>query len=146
MIRRNKNAVAPGKHSGWKIDALEQRLMLAGDVAAAVSTPTQSVPTQDTTVTAQQTSITFIDANLEDLDAIAGTIAANTEIVLLTNDSDPIEQITRVLAQRNGVQSVHLIGHGQSGQIAFGNNVIDAESLNAHQSDCLLYTSPSPRD
>ena len=142
MIRRNKNTVTLGKHSGWKIDALEQRLMLAGDVAAAVSTPTQSVPAQDakttadqTSVCAQPTSITFIDADLEDLDAIAGTIAATTEIVLLTNDTDPIEQITRVLAQRSGVQSVHLIGHGQEGQIAFGKNVIDAESLNAHQSD-----------
>ena len=136
----NKKPLSNDNQASWSVNALEQRIMLAGDVAAEVSVISNNAPAivsndHKTSDAVSAQSITFIDAELEDLSAFVDAIPSSTEIVLITNDSDPISQISQTLATKQNVQSVHLIGHGDAGQVSFGNHVVDSDALREHSSE-----------
>ncbi|MGH1361900.1 MAG: DUF4347 domain-containing protein, partial [Burkholderiaceae bacterium] len=51
------------------------------------------------------------------------------EVVVLSSDDDGIDQISRLLAQYQGLDAVHLISHGSDGEIAVGNSALNFETL-----------------
>ena len=112
--------------------------MLAADVAAcapavaATDTMVQSAPVSTDAYTTPA-AVVFVDGEIAELDVFLESIPESSEIVLLNPDRDAIEQISATLANRQGVQSIHLIGHGQAGQIAFGDQVVDSNLLAARQ-------------
>ena len=71
----------------------------------------------------------FVDPSVPDLQQIMSGISADHELILLNADQDAIAQITQVLSHKRDVQSIHLIAHGESGQIQLGNNIVDEAAL-----------------
>lgn len=70
-----------------------------------------------TNLTAKE--IIFIDAVVADLQQYI-TNYPNADVVLLDASKDGVAQIAAALAGRTGIESVHIISHGGSGQLTLG--------------------------
>ena len=123
----------------WSLSALEQRVMLAGDCGVVASEVASSVTGKEgatgqsdgshqiasAPLTTSVSQIVFIDAAIDDIDHLASGLDDGHELVLLNKDTSGIEQITDALSQRSNVSSVHIIAHGQSGEIQLGSDLVD---------------------
>ncbi|MBE3069630.1 MAG: DUF4347 domain-containing protein, partial [Planctomycetes bacterium] len=53
------------------------------------------------------------------------------EVVILDGETDGIDQITRILGDRRGLDAVHLVSHGAAGGLWFGDTWLDSARLAA---------------
>ena len=121
--------------------------MLAGDAALAVEMATTEPSTIDATGPERATnsdeattaiglttplSIVFVDAEVIDFDPLLNSLAADTEVVLLLPDNDPLTQISDILAVRRDVKSIHLVSHGRPGELRMAGQSIDSERLRSN--------------
>ena len=128
--------------------------MLAGDAGTAVCpAPVGDGPTagtapvetgtchpslQSTQLAAEQLTqssrtLVIIDASVgEDFD-FSSAIPEGAELVILNRGIDAIDQISNVLAKRSGLQSVHLISHGRSGELLLGGQTVNDDTVVAHR-------------
>ncbi|TWU48545.1 Quinoprotein glucose dehydrogenase B precursor [Rubripirellula tenax] len=105
--------------------------MLAADAGVAVASP---APFAESVTRADCTSIVFIDTSVDDLESLVGGVVDGAEVVLIQSDESGIDQITRELARRRGITSVHLVTHGQAGRLQIGNDILDHGSVEQFQS------------
>jgi hypothetical protein len=78
--------------------------------------------------------LVFIDGNVPDYGHLTEKLPANTEVILLNTESDGIEAITQVLEQRDNVESVHLVSHGNAGTLYLGNTEVNDKNLKNYAS------------
>ncbi len=78
-----------------------------------------------------RTEIVFVDTTVRDFSTLLQGINPNTRVVMLDSSRDAIAQIGDVLGQYESgkVDAVHLITHGNEGQIDFGSGVLNATTM-----------------
>ena len=81
------------------------------------------------------TEIAFIDGSLANINEILDAIDPAVEIVLLDPTSDGVEQIAAALNGRDGIDAIHILTHGNQGELFLGNAVLDAESMQGEYAD-----------
>ena len=86
----------------------------------------------------QRTEIAFIDAGVPDIDILIAALPSGTEIVLLDASRDGVEQISQTLAARTQINAIHLISHGDQGELNLGTAVLDAASMNNNHRELLV--------
>jgi hypothetical protein len=79
--------------------------------------------------------IVFIDRSVADLENLLSSIDPSYEIVLISAESDGVEQIAAHLAERTGIDAIHIISHGRSGTLELGNTSLTAGSINGAHAD-----------
>lgn len=82
-----------------------------------------------TTTTA---GILFIDAAVAETDALLVGLDPNLEVIRLSADQDGLSQIAQALAGRTGLEAVHVISHGSSGELQLGSASVDLASLSGY--------------
>ena len=75
--------------------------------------------------------IVFVDGSVPDAQALVEAMQADPgerqlEVVVLDPNADGIAQVTEELAKRQGLDAIHLIGHGTDGSIRLGTSLLDA--------------------
>ncbi|MBD1903605.1 DUF4347 domain-containing protein, partial [Trichocoleus sp. DQ-A3] len=83
--------------------------------------------------------IAFIDSRLEDYQSLVAGVAPGIEVVVLDSRQDGVEQISRALAERQRVSSVHIVSHGASGAIYIGDRELSLETLNHYGNELLSW-------
>lgn len=73
---------------------------------------------QANALTASQ--VVFIDSGLSGIQALLDGIPANAEIFYLKPTEDGLKQMADILKGRSGLDAIHVIGHGASGQLNLG--------------------------
>ena len=68
-------------------------------------------------------SIVFVDGSLADLQAILSGLDPSVTTIVLDPTQDGIQQMADALAGMNGLDAIHVISHGSSGQVNFGANL-----------------------
>ena len=63
--------------------------------------------------------ILFIDPTVADIGTILGNLRPGVEAVLLDSNRPAARQIASALADRSGLDAVHVIAHGAPGQVVF---------------------------
>ncbi|MGB7347127.1 MAG: DUF4347 domain-containing protein [Pirellulaceae bacterium] len=133
-----------GVRSPWAFVELEPRLLLAGDMGAALSVSATACATDaNIAATESQTqqeattplAIVFIDSRVDDIDALESGLIEGTELVLIDSKRDALEQISLHLQHRQNVASLHLVSHAASGQLLLGNQMINQAALIARSSE-----------
>jgi VCBS repeat-containing protein len=131
-----------------RLETLEPRILFSADLPMALPLGNevefhQSMQSQDhqaieavQTVAEARNEIVFVDTATPNFDQLVDDIYRNAELdgrtielVLLASDSDGLEQIGGVLADRSDVDAVHIISHGADGIIRLGNAAVDLETL-----------------
>jgi large repetitive protein len=88
------------------------------------------------TVTSQSTEIIFIDASVQDVRAFLS--GKSGEVIILDANRDGVEQIAQALAGRTNVTAVHVLGHGEAGQLRLGNATLSQASMAGEHADELV--------
>ncbi len=121
------------KSARWSVSPLEARLMLAADAGAASAAAVQSgeiaAAAAPAPISETAAEIAFVDAAIDNVDRITTLARQGVEIVLVDDSSDVISQISSVLSGRSGIRTLHIISHGDSGRLQFGQQVIRSENL-----------------
>ncbi len=79
--------------------------------------------------------ILFIDAAVEDREAILAEVHPSIEVVVLHSDRDGVEQMAQALAGREGVDAIHIVSHGRSGTLDLGSTKLTEASMNGRHAD-----------
>lgn len=127
------------RRASWSVDPLESRLMLAADAAVAnteVGSAATVQPGQQQTQSSNETEIVVVDASVEAGDELMRLVRPGAEIALLDSNRDPLEQIDSLLHGRSNVRTLHIVSHGQAGQLRLGGQTIDFEGL-VHNADLI---------
>jgi len=80
--------------------------------------------------------IVFVDSAVKDWQSLAVGVKAGMEVILVDRTRDGIEQIAEALQSRQGIESVHIISHGESGSLQLGPTILNSDNLETY-SDCL---------
>jgi VCBS repeat-containing protein len=104
------------------------------DIVAAILPQTEDdAPPQDGT---EKNEIAFIDPNVEDFQTLLEGLRSGVEAVVIDGDQDGFDQMAQILSQRQGVDAIHILSHGASGQIGLGTAVLESSTLETY-SDAL---------
>lgn len=77
------------------------------------------------------TSITFIDSGISDYETLIAGME-DTQIHILDSSQDAITQITNTLTGSTGIESLHILSHGNSGILDFAGNDLTDANLNSY--------------
>ena len=79
--------------------------------------------------------IAFIDSSVANVDQLIAGIDPAVEIVMIDGAGDGVEQIAAALEGRSGIDAIHILSHGDQGQLFLGNDVLDAASMQGEHLD-----------
>ncbi|MEO1794821.1 MAG: DUF4347 domain-containing protein, partial [Pseudomonadota bacterium] len=98
---------------------------------------TEAVMARAGTAPVEREEIVFIDAGVEDADALRGSVPASAEIIELHAGSDGMAQIAAALADRRGIDAIHILSHGDAGELQLGNATLSEVSMRGEHADAL---------
>jgi hypothetical protein len=76
-------------------------------------------------------SVVFVDARVKDSADLLKGVAPGTQVVQLDATKDGLQQIADYLGSHQGVSSVQIIAHGNSGDLWLGNTYLSADNIAA---------------
>ncbi len=79
--------------------------------------------------------IVFIDTSVDDYHTLMEGINPQAEVILLDPTRDGMEQIAEILGERSDIDAVHLISHGDSGELRVGTGVLNVASMQGEHAD-----------
>ncbi len=85
-----------------------------------------------TSTIANPKAILFIDPAVQDYESLMEGVVAGTEVILLNPHQDGVEQITAALGERQGIDSIHILSHGNRGEIQLGAGWLKVENLEGY--------------
>ena len=75
----------------------------------------------------------FIDNAIDDIQVLIESFDDNTEVHIIQSDVDGFKEMQNILADEKNIDGIHVIGHGSLGQIAFGDAILNSETLNEYK-------------
>ncbi len=111
----------PGSANGYDT----QPVQVSAPLQAPGLTPPIPVPPR-------VSSLIFVDAGVQDAQGLLSsrnTPDGSTRVVYLNSTEDAIDQITRTLLNYQGIASLHVISHGDQGQLKFSSGWLGADNL-----------------
>ena len=79
--------------------------------------------------------VVFIDAAVRDPATLIAAVPAGAEIVFLDGARDGVEQMAEYLAGRSGVGAIHIISHGDAGELNLGTAQLSVSSISGEHAD-----------
>ncbi|MEO0728824.1 MAG: DUF4347 domain-containing protein, partial [Pseudomonadota bacterium] len=104
----------------------------ANDLSAAVS----AIAINGVSASSQN-AVVFVDAGVENAEEIIATLDASVEVVLIDRESDGVTQIANALSGRSEIDAVHIVSHGNSGELHLGNATLTETSMRGEHADAL---------
>lgn len=89
----------------------------------------------DTSAARQE--IVFVSPSVRDYQHLLDGISPNVEVFVLDPARDGVEQIAQTLADRTGVDAVHLISHGTEGRLDLGTARLTVNSMTGEHAEDL---------
>ena len=80
-------------------------------------------------ISTQLREIVILDPTVPDSNHIAYGIKPGTATYILESQPDAIEQITTILAQHQGIEALHIITHGSSGNLYLGTTELNSSNI-----------------
>ncbi len=74
----------------------------------------------------------FVDASLPDHQALLAGVSPGAQVHLIESGVDGWARMAQVLEGQTGIDAVHVLGHGATGQATLGTATLDAASLELH--------------
>nr|MBX2881199.1 DUF4347 domain-containing protein [Granulosicoccus sp.] len=136
--------------STFHLETLEDRILFSADTALApldiLPEPEYELVTLQRSETAQTNSegqvqasdvaireLIIVDSEVSELDKLLDDLKLssfeNTHVKLLDAQSDALSQISKILAEQQGLTTVHLVSNGSSGMLELGGQQIEVLDL-----------------
>ena len=79
--------------------------------------------------TSDTSSLVFIDSGVEDIQTLTDNISGAAEVIVLDSDRDELLQISEHLSNYQDLDAVHIVSHGEPGELLFGNATLNSDTL-----------------
>jgi len=114
-----------------------QLLKSSNDVTLKADTgnPGEITSVSSHTNDSQGTTLIIVDPAVNDYLTLIDSMivqqggGSGVEVIILNGNQDGISQLSDIFSQRSELSAVHLISHGESGQIYLGNSVVSNDTL-----------------
>ncbi|MEA3169952.1 MAG: large repetitive protein [Pseudomonas sp.] len=124
------------------VDAAQADSHATADAAAKASTSDHATASQDThaqtdapatpaPVAVPGQAVVFVDARVKDAADLLKVVAPGTQVVQLDASKDGLQQIADYLGSHQGVSSVQIVAHGNSGDLWLGSTYLSADNVAA---------------
>ncbi len=118
----------------WKAAALEQRLLLAADVAAPAPCATAghndsvagNIEVATEATHCDEVELVVINADVAASETLLPAHARHADIIILDATKPGIEQVTQILSAYRNVSAIHFVTHGRPRAIKLGSEWVDA--------------------
>ena len=77
----------------------------------------------------------FVDPSVQDLDVLLKGLQPQIAVSVLSAAEPAPRQMARVLARHQEIDVLHVIAHGQPGEVSFAGGALSLESLDDHRDD-----------
>ena len=77
----------------------------------------------------------FVDPSVQDLDVLLKGLQPQITVSVLSAEEPAPRQMARVLARHQEIDVLHVIAHGQPGEVSFAGGALSLESLEEHRDD-----------
>lgn len=98
------------------------------------TTPLGAAAPLESLVITKRSEVTFIESDVPDLKTLLDGMAG-AEVHIIDSSQDGLQQISAILAGRNGIDALHIISHGESATLDLGALTLNNESLAIHQAE-----------
>jgi len=89
--------------------------------------------------TSPEKTIVFIDSAVENYQTLIADIPGDIEIVIIEANEDGLAKMADVLSQREGLEAVHILSHGDVGEMVLGTSTLTEQSITGeHASDLAI--------
>jgi len=88
----------------------------------------------------------FIDSDVANPEQLLINLNPGIETIILQPDRDGLEQITAVINSRQNIEAIHIVAHGEAGQLHLGKLSLTTEELNNRASSLqswFAHTNPA---
>lgn len=129
--KKNKLGLAVRDHLGIPT-TLAVSFMLASSAATHAALLPQinhSKPNVGPGPVTTSRELLFIDHGVTNPEQLLINLKPGVETVFLAPDRDGLEQITEVLEKRQDISAIHIVAHGESGELQLGNTSLATEEL-----------------
>ena len=94
-------------------------------------------PTQASTNASSGTprEIAFIDPSIPDLDAFLRAIRPGVDVSMLSPRANALRQIAKALRGRDNLDAVHIVAHGENGEVCFSSAPLTLDTIDAHAAE-----------
>jgi hypothetical protein len=82
-----------------------------------------------------KSEIAFIDRGIDDLATLLAGMRPEVEPILLSDDEPAPRQMAQAVHCREGIKAIHVIAHGQPGEVCFASGALSNETLGKHAAD-----------
>ena len=82
-----------------------------------------------------RTEVVFVDPTVPNYQELLSGMDPNIEVIMLDGGQDGVEQMATTLSGRSGIDAIHLISHGSSGQLQLGTGTLNADSMSSEYAD-----------
>ena len=76
--------------------------------------------------------IAFIDRGIADIDSFLAGLRPDIEPIVLSSSQSAPAQIAKALCGRSALAAIHIVAHGQAGEVSFSSGALSLESVNDH--------------
>jgi predicted outer membrane repeat protein len=76
--------------------------------------------------------IVFVDDSVADVDTLIKGLSPDLTVVLLDSTQDGISQITNTLQSLTGIESIHILSHGEAGGLFLGSTALNTSTLDGY--------------
>ncbi len=91
-------------------------------------------------------SLVIIDASVAEAEVLAAGVAPGTDVIILEPNSDGVEQISQILERYQNLASLHIVSHGDPGEVQLGNSRLNQGSLEDYGQQLTQWQSALSRD
>ncbi|MEL6439459.1 MAG: DUF4347 domain-containing protein [Cyanobacteria bacterium J06621_8] len=77
--------------------------------------------------------IIFIDSAVADYQTLIDNLIEPVDVILLDSQRDGIIQITESLQQYQNLSAIHIVSHGDVGELSLGDSLLNYDSLNYYR-------------
>ncbi|WP_147157243.1 DUF4082 domain-containing protein, partial [Reyranella soli] len=81
----------------------------------------------------EATQLVFVDPAVADIDFLLSNLEPGIEASVLNAAESAPAQMARALVGRQDIKTIHVIAHGQAGQVSFSSEALSLESLDGHR-------------
>ena len=90
-----------------------------------------------------RSEVVFVDPTVPNYQDLLSSMNSNVEVIMLDGGQDGIEQMANALSGRTDIDAIHLISHGDAGELQLGTGVLNADSMTTQYADDLAVIQQS---
>ena len=132
LSRKQPQRLTRRRRGTGKTEFLETRTLLTADPGVSLLSPIETPNVLDTgdSDLAGVSEYVFIDAGVSDPDILAeGFDRVGTQVIMLQPDRDGWQQIADHLQGTSELDAIHVVSHGNTGQIFLGSSVYSTANI-----------------